>query len=117
MPLADGQPRPDNVEDEAELDNEVLEALDGGTEGVPDDDSVVLLDELSEDDTVLLDELVEEDDLKLDGMIEESALVLDELGEEDVLALDEPEEETSLASLRPAFVEPSYTNWPSDDFG
>ena len=129
VPLAIGHCGPDDAVGEAELDETMLEELaelNGGDTETLEEDLVVLdeaddedldaLDDPEREDVVALDE-PDEDELTTFSGLEEDLVAIDELDEGSRVEANELEEEDETTSFRPAFVEPSYTNWPSDAFG
>ena len=112
MPFDAGQDKPGVGLDEAETDVPVpiMAELDEGEELILVDEYVITLEELLlVEDVITADELLNVDEL---------AMTVDELlVAEGVVLVDELESDTAPATRRPAFVAPSYTKAPREDFG
>lgn len=112
MPFEAGHDKPDVGVDEAETDVLVptIEELDDVEVPVLADELVIALEELLlvEEGVVTVEELLN---------VDEAAITVDELvTAEGVAIVDELDSDTAPATRRPAFVAPSYTKTPGEDF-
>ena len=112
VPFDAGHDKPDNGVDEAEADVlvPVMAELEDDEELVPVEELAITLEELLlvEEDVITAEELLDADEV---ARIVDALLLAEELA-----MVDELESDTAPATRRPAFVAPSYTKTPGEDF-